>query len=42
MKLLNEIVPDKYTIKAPHNDEVKIRPPVVKEYTNIIKTFKKN
>lgn len=39
MKLLNEIVPDKYTIKALHNDEVKIQSTTGKEYSAIIKAL---
>ena len=38
--LLNTIVPDKYAIKALHNDEVRIQPSTGKDYTSIIKALK--
>lgn len=39
IELLNEITPGKYTVKALHNDEVKIQPTTGKEYSTIIKAL---
>lgn len=40
LDLLNKIVPEKYVVKALHNDEVRIQPSSSKEYTIIVKALK--